>query len=407
MAHNQPSFQEIQMLGSLSYEDAARANVQIKGFNEGFKRLESQWFWDRSKYVRCSCSFSLHPYRPGEGISLRPLNGKSHNVRGFAISISAVTSDTKPEEAPLIQYGSRGLQGPQIQLTKIPLAVTPTVPMEQPLPTEHMFERIGFRRGTKIKAEIQLVLELWGNIGTQEDGQIDYIKITTCKSEQTTLRLRPQNSQINQQSQDRLQARGVTHKSTRTTLRWRSQKSRHRQINQQSQDRPPQARSATLGNQQHNPPRDDLNSSLQSSQHFDGPNVWNPDHQADSVSTTLHHSAITLSPDQQIWVLGAMYPSEMPQQFHPLQPYGTCPMPRAATTGMGFGYQQLQLMPSGGIMPQNLSSSPYEPTPVPPKGDGSDLQNDMNNHTLGGNTTSSANSQKEASCIVVSFDSCS
>ncbi|KAM5367046.1 hypothetical protein ACJZ2D_010227 [Fusarium nematophilum] len=224
--NNIPPLQAVHMLGSLQYADGAGTpvKVDIHGIiDKGFFLSENEWTCYRRNYFSCICSFSLSPHLPGMTIQYTA-SGSSQPVQvyGFAMCISAVVSDNEQHNIELVQHTPKRDKGPIMKPEKVRLGVKPpqsshhhhlgmfsesvvanrpvypdnfsSQPGGQQLPTEHTFERIQFKQATQNNGKrraaqqyYQLVVELWGDVGTQSGGE-QFVKIATRKSAKMIVR---------------------------------------------------------------------------------------------------------------------------------------------------------------------------------------------------------------------------
>ncbi|KAF5022141.1 hypothetical protein F66182_5808 [Fusarium sp. NRRL 66182] len=225
--NNIPPLQPVHMLGSLQYNDGAGTpvKVDIQGIiDKGFFLSENEWTCYRRNYFSCICSFSLSPNIPSVSIQYTA-NGSTQPVQvyGFAMSISAVVSDNEQHSIELVQHTPKRDKGPIMKPEKVRLGIKPpqashhhhhmgmftdsvvpnrpvypdnfsSQPGGQQLPTEHTFERIQFKQATQNNGKrraaqqyYQLVVELWGDIGTQT-GSDQFVKIATRKSAKMIVR---------------------------------------------------------------------------------------------------------------------------------------------------------------------------------------------------------------------------
>ncbi|KAF4460179.1 Transcription factor vib-1 [Fusarium albosuccineum] len=223
--NNIPPLQGVQMLGSLQYADGTSVKADIHGvIDKGFFLSENEWTCYRRNYFSCICSFSLNPHMPGMAIQyIAPGSSQSVSVYGFAMCISAVVSDNEQHNIELVQHTPKRDKGPIMKPEKVRLGVKPpqtahhhhmgmfpesvvtnrpvypdgfsNQPGGQQLPTEHTFERIQFKQATQNNGKrraaqqyYQLVVELWGDVGTQSGGSDQFVKIATRKSAKMIVR---------------------------------------------------------------------------------------------------------------------------------------------------------------------------------------------------------------------------
>ncbi|KAF4455353.1 hypothetical protein F53441_2316 [Fusarium austroafricanum] len=228
---NIPPLQPVHMLGSLQYNDGAGTPVKVDitgTIDKGFFLSDNEWTCYRRNYFSCVCSFSLSPHLPNVTIQYTA-NGSTQPVQvfGFAMSISAVVSDNEQHNIELVQHTPKRDKGPIQKPEKVRLnnkppqashhhhhhhhhmgmyseSVGPNRPVysegyssqasNQQLPTEHTFERIQFKQATQNNGKrraaqqyYQLVVELWGEVGSQNGGE-QFVKIATRKSAKMIVR---------------------------------------------------------------------------------------------------------------------------------------------------------------------------------------------------------------------------
>ncbi|KAI2613814.1 p53-like transcription factor [Hypoxylon fragiforme] len=210
--------------GQLSHSDSATPiKIDIHGtIDKGFFMSEGDWTCYRRNYFSCICSYSLTPYYPNSTMQYVP-NGSStsYQVFGFAMSISAVVSDSDSHTIDLVQHTPKRDKGPVQKPEKVRL--TPKQPQQTPhpllyqdhhsmsggsrplyeagygqstqgsYPSEHTFERIQFKQATanngKRRAAQQyyhLVVELYADVGNQAQDQ--FLKIAQRKSAKMIVR---------------------------------------------------------------------------------------------------------------------------------------------------------------------------------------------------------------------------
>ncbi|KAI2623517.1 p53-like transcription factor [Hypomontagnella submonticulosa] len=211
--------------GQLMYNDSGSAiKIDINGtIDKGFFMSEGDWTCYRRNYFSCICSYSLTPYFPNSGMQYAPTGSStSYQVFGFAMSISAVVSDSDSHTIDLVQHTPKRDKGPVQKPEKVRL--TPKQPQQTPhpllyqdphnmsggsrplgyeggygqsaqgsYPSEHTFERIQFKQATanngKRRAAQQyyhLVVELYADVGNQASEQ--FMKIASRKSAKMIVR---------------------------------------------------------------------------------------------------------------------------------------------------------------------------------------------------------------------------
>ncbi|OTA84431.1 hypothetical protein M434DRAFT_83354, partial [Hypoxylon sp. CO27-5] len=212
--------------GQLLYSDSGTPiKIDIHGtIDKGFFMSEGDWTCYRRNYFSCICSYSLSPYYPNTSIQYSP-NGSqtSYQVQGFAMSISAVVSDSDSHTIDLVQHTPKRDKGPVQKPEKVRLI--PKQPQQTPHPllyqdhhnmpggsrpmyesgygqstqgsyaSEHTFERIQFKQATanngKRRAAQQyyhLVVELYVDVGTHSQSQDPFMKIAQRKSAKMIVR---------------------------------------------------------------------------------------------------------------------------------------------------------------------------------------------------------------------------
>ncbi|EPE03143.1 p53-like transcription protein [Ophiostoma piceae UAMH 11346] len=219
-----PPLLETTSFGSLQYADGPSIGQTIKldingTIDKGFFLADKEWTCYRRNYFSCICSFTLTPHSPTAGISLVQSNGTRNSiVNGFAMSISAVVSDSDSHVIELVQHTPKRDKGPTARPEKVRLVAKPpqsphhsmglygdggmTVggrydhnygPPQPGYPSEHTFERIQFKQATanngKRRAAQQyyhLLVELWANIST--NGGEHYVKVAHRKSAKMIVR---------------------------------------------------------------------------------------------------------------------------------------------------------------------------------------------------------------------------
>ncbi|KAI0548508.1 hypothetical protein F4679DRAFT_320579 [Xylaria curta] len=221
-----PGFLPVEASGQLVYDAQGTADsrtpieISIQAvLDKGFFRSEEEWTCYRRNYFSCVCSYDLTPPDYGLPITYMP-NGESaiYQVVGFAMSISAVTSNSEGESIELIQHMPKIDKGPTSNPGKIrlipkqlaqpqimlELAAGPSMPRDpcrtngdsdqRPHITEHTFERLQFNRATAnngrrqaIQEYFHLIVKLYADVGTyKQDSQ--FIQIASRKSERLTVR---------------------------------------------------------------------------------------------------------------------------------------------------------------------------------------------------------------------------
>lgn len=217
--------------GQLVYCDTTTAGastpvkIDIHGhIDKGFFLSEGEWTCYRRNYFSCVCSYSLTPYYTNATMQYIP-NGTAspYTVLGFAMCISAVVSDSDSQSIDLVQHTPKRDKGPTTKPEKVRLLPKPAQqtphpmgmyqdhhgmasgarPMYEgygpggqgPYSTEHTFERIQFKQATanngKRRAAQQyyhLVVELYADVGAQNQGGEQFIKVAERKSAKMIVR---------------------------------------------------------------------------------------------------------------------------------------------------------------------------------------------------------------------------
>ncbi|KAI1434548.1 hypothetical protein GGR50DRAFT_400873 [Xylaria sp. CBS 124048] len=225
-----PPLMPLTVHGQLAYSDATtpgtgtHVKVDIQGvIDKGFFLAEGEWTCYRRNYFSCVCSYSLTPYYPNATMQYLPTGSSTpYQVLGFAMSISAVVSDSDSQSIDLVQHTPKRDKGPTMKPEKVRLLPKPpqqsshlglyqdhhamtgsSRPIydggysqsgQAPFASEHTFERIQFKQATanngKRRAAQQyyhLVVELYVDVGTQNPGD-QYIKIAERKSAKMIVR---------------------------------------------------------------------------------------------------------------------------------------------------------------------------------------------------------------------------
>ncbi|KAI0176065.1 p53-like transcription factor [Hypoxylon sp. FL1284] len=218
-----PPLLPITLSGQLLTSESNPIKIEINGtIDKGFFMSEGDWTCYRRNYFSCICSYGLTPYYPSMTMQYMP-NGSSkvYQVFGFAMSISAVVSDSDSHTIDLVQHTPKRDKGPVQKPEKVRLA--PKQPQQTPHPllyqdhhnmpggsramydggygqsaggsygSEHTFERIQFKQATanngKRRAAQQyyhLVVELYADLGNQTQDQ--FMKIAQRKSAKMIVR---------------------------------------------------------------------------------------------------------------------------------------------------------------------------------------------------------------------------
>lgn len=232
---NMPPFMELRMHGTLSYSDAPNNQVKpdITGtIDKGFFLSDNEWTCYRRNYFSCICSFHIpSSTHPQATLHFTPTgSSQTYQVAGWAMCISAVVAENDTHTIELVQHTPKRDKGPiappdKIRLNpKMPQAAHHPLghysgaemgltgssrayeqslygqPLQHPglhasLPTEHTFERIQFKQATanngKRRAAQQyyhLVVELYAYIGSQGQGEDQFLKVAHRKSEKMIVR---------------------------------------------------------------------------------------------------------------------------------------------------------------------------------------------------------------------------
>ncbi|GAP87277.2 putative meiosis-specific protein NDT80 [Rosellinia necatrix] len=106
--------------GQLVYSDvtspgsSTHAKIDIQAvIDKGFFLSDGEWTCYRRNYFSCVCSFSLTPNFPNATLQYIPTgSATSYQVFGFAMSISAVVSDSDSQSIDLVQHTPKRDKGP-------------------------------------------------------------------------------------------------------------------------------------------------------------------------------------------------------------------------------------------------------------------------------------------------------
>ncbi|EFX05204.1 ndt80-like DNA-binding family protein [Grosmannia clavigera kw1407] len=223
-----PPLAETTAFGTLHYADGPGAGSPVKleingTIDKGFFLADNEWTCYRRNYFSCICSFSLSPHYPSAAMTfVENGTGRTHNVHGFAMSISAIVSDNESHIIELVQHTPKRDKGPTARPDKTRLKAKPLQashhsmslygtdsgmpvanrydhgygPPQSAYPTEHTYERIQFKQATanngKRRAAQQyyhLLVELWADVGAVAGGGIDpFIKVAHRKSAKMIVR---------------------------------------------------------------------------------------------------------------------------------------------------------------------------------------------------------------------------
>ncbi|KAI1737308.1 hypothetical protein F4680DRAFT_218255 [Xylaria scruposa] len=229
-AGNTPPLLPLVSHGQLVYSDmgaqgsGTHVKVDIQGvIDKGFFLSEGEWTCYRRNYFSCVCSYSLTPHFPNATMQFLPTGSTTpYQVFGFAMSISAVVSDSDSQSIDLVQHTPKRDKGPTAKPEKVRLLPKPPQQASHsmglyhqdhhasgsrtiyeggysqsgqgPYATEHTFERIQFKQATanngKRRAAQQyyhLVVELYVDVGTQNPGG-QYVKVAERKSAKMIVR---------------------------------------------------------------------------------------------------------------------------------------------------------------------------------------------------------------------------
>ncbi|KAI1821542.1 hypothetical protein F4861DRAFT_456372 [Xylaria intraflava] len=225
-----PPLMPLTVHGQLLYGDGAtpgagtHVKVDIQGvIDKGFFLSEGEWTCYRRNYFSCVCSYSLSPHYPNATMQyVQTGSATPYQVLGFAMSISAVVSDSDSQSIELVQHTPKRDKGPTMKPEKVKLLPKPPQQASHPLgmyqdhhaiaggsrpiydggyqsgqapfATEHTFERIQFKQATanngKRRAAQQyyhLVVELYVDVGSQNPSD-QYIKVAERKSAKMIVR---------------------------------------------------------------------------------------------------------------------------------------------------------------------------------------------------------------------------
>lgn len=198
-----------------------RVEIDIQAIiDKGFFLSDGEWTCYRRNYFSCICSYSLTPHFPNATMQFLPTgSATSYQVFGFAMSISAVVSDSDSQSIDLVQHTPKRDKGPTAKPEKVRLLPKPPQAAQAlyqdhsmaggsraiydggysqsgqgPYATDHTFERIQFKQATanngKRRAAQQyyhLVVELYVDVGTQNPGE-QFVKIAERKSAKMIVR---------------------------------------------------------------------------------------------------------------------------------------------------------------------------------------------------------------------------
>lgn len=232
---NIPPLMGMTMHGTLSYSDSPSNQIkpELGGtIDKGFFLADNDWTCYRRNYFSCVCSFHIPPpAHPQATMHFTPTgSSQTYQVAGWAMCISAVVAENDAHTIELVQHTPKRDKGPIAPPDKIrlnpksppaahhPLGPYPGAdmgmtgssrayeqslygqPMQHPslhasLPTEHTFERIQFKQATanngKRRAAQQyyhLVVELFADIGSQGQGNEQFVKVAHRKSAKMIVR---------------------------------------------------------------------------------------------------------------------------------------------------------------------------------------------------------------------------
>jgi meiosis-specific transcription factor NDT80 len=217
-------------LGVLQYNDSQATSIKFDitgSIDKGFFLADNEWTCYRRNYFSCICSYTLSPNYPGQQINFIPSSGpQTYPVRGFAMSISAVVSDSDSMAIDLVQHTPKRDKGPVARPEKVRLQPKPGHPAQYPqmsqmgmyaggeggvpsskgydgpyaqspasLPAEHTFERIQFKQATanngKRRAAQQfyhILIELYADVGEHQGGTDQFMRIGYRKSAKMIVR---------------------------------------------------------------------------------------------------------------------------------------------------------------------------------------------------------------------------
>ncbi|KAK6193846.1 hypothetical protein LQW54_012036 [Pestalotiopsis sp. IQ-011] len=230
---NVPPLQNITMHGHLTYVNPHSPptpvdKIDIQGtIDKGFFLSEGEWTCYRRNYFSCICSFTLDP--PDlHNLPIRYTqngSGATFDVYDFAMTITAVVSESDAHTIDLVQHTPKRDKGPTSQPERVKLSPKHIAPSTHPLggmygsyriggsgavgggygdysqsqgthPTEHTFERIQFKQATanngKRRAAQQyyhLVIELHAHVGEMGRGVADqWVRVAHRKSAKMIVR---------------------------------------------------------------------------------------------------------------------------------------------------------------------------------------------------------------------------
>ena len=213
--HDPPPLQEMRRLHeNIATADGIQIRPDIIGkIDKGFFLAENDWTCYRRNYFQVSVSYTLSPMVPAGSPIYLSMNGQSHQIQAWAMTISAVVDNEQGKPIELVMHTPKRDKGPQLKIEKqvlVPRSSTTTSSTyahggvgslasignisssdgsrpvfdsaggiggnfssaTQPPLSEHTFERIQFKQATanngKRRARQQyyhLMLELWVDLG--------------------------------------------------------------------------------------------------------------------------------------------------------------------------------------------------------------------------------------------------
>ncbi|PTB65094.1 p53-like transcription factor [Trichoderma citrinoviride] len=200
-------FLDVTTLGTLFYATSrVETKVDLHGIIDNvFFLANGEWTSYQPNYLSCRCSYSLSsPDSDSDKIKLKPeFSTHSFDVKGFAVSISAIECDCKPYEScvEIVQHLARGEDGPSTRApAKVKLrprnhqfSITGVTTASHRLrASEYTFDQLEVKTATardgrepRGQTYFQLVLELWADLGSQYSAR--FMKVAYKKSVTVTL----------------------------------------------------------------------------------------------------------------------------------------------------------------------------------------------------------------------------
>lgn len=226
-----PPFEETSHMESMSIvadfggtQQVVKPEVQAK-IGRGFFPSEGKWTCYRRNYFAVTCSFSLHPWPSTVPLYIRYKDQSLSQVRGFAMSISAVVNGQPDDPRELVQHTPKRDKQSERKPGRVILQASPPpslapcatgngthtsfplgsqsldynssfsgAPQPCQPPTSHLFERIQFQKATanngKRRAQQQyynLVVELHAEVVTSS-GASKWVEVARRQSHPMVVR---------------------------------------------------------------------------------------------------------------------------------------------------------------------------------------------------------------------------